>query len=98
MDNTQSQPPVVRRAAAADVAALTRLREVRLSDMGMLATGADPGWRDKAETRFAYSKSDWRSPLRTELIANRCRITSSAAEISETRLPFTKSLAMLADT
>lgn len=53
MDNTQAQPLVVRRAAAADAAALTRLREVMLSDMGMLAAGADPGWRDKAEEWFA---------------------------------------------
>jgi GNAT superfamily N-acetyltransferase len=52
MDNTQAQPLVVRRAAAADAAALTRLREVMLSDMGMLA-GAGPGWRDKAEAWFA---------------------------------------------
>jgi ribosomal protein S18 acetylase RimI-like enzyme len=50
MDNTQ---PVVRRAAAADAPALTRLREVMLSDMGMLAAGADSGWRDKAEAWFA---------------------------------------------
>jgi GNAT superfamily N-acetyltransferase len=54
MDNTRAQPLVmVRRAAAADAAALTRLREVMLSDMGMLAAGADPSWRDKAEAWFA---------------------------------------------
>ena len=45
----KAQPLAPRRAAAADAAALTRLREVMLSDMGMLAAGADPGWRDKAE-------------------------------------------------
>jgi GNAT superfamily N-acetyltransferase len=53
MNNTQAQPLVVRRAAAADATALTRLREVMLSDMGMLAARADPGWRDKAEAWFA---------------------------------------------
>jgi ribosomal protein S18 acetylase RimI-like enzyme len=53
MDNTQAQPFAVRRAAAADATALTRLREVMLSEMGMLAAGADPGWRDKAEAWFA---------------------------------------------
>jgi len=58
MDNTQAQPLVVRRAAAADAAALTRLREVMLSDMGMLAAGADPGWRDKAEEWFAQRLDD----------------------------------------
>jgi len=42
MDNTPAQPIAVRRAAAADAAALTRLREIMLSDMGMLAAGADP--------------------------------------------------------
>jgi hypothetical protein len=49
---------VVRRAAAADAAALTRLREVMLSDMGMLPAGADPGWRDKAEAWFAQRIDD----------------------------------------
>jgi hypothetical protein len=49
MDNTHAQPLAVRRAAAADAPALTRLREVMLSDMGMLSAGADPGWRHKAE-------------------------------------------------
>jgi hypothetical protein len=40
MDNTPAQPPAVRRAAAADAAALTRLREV------------DFAWfRDKTEAR-----------------------------------------------
>jgi hypothetical protein len=48
MDNTRAQPLAVRRAAAPDAAALTRLREVMLSDMGMLAVGADPGWRARA--------------------------------------------------
>jgi hypothetical protein len=37
MDNAQVQPFAVRRAAVADAAALTRLREAMLSDMGMLA-------------------------------------------------------------
>jgi hypothetical protein len=58
MGNTQAQPLDVRRAAAADAAALTRLREVMLSDMGMLAAGADPGWRDKAEAWFAQRLDD----------------------------------------
>jgi hypothetical protein len=49
MDNTQARPFAVRRAAAADAAALTSLRAVMLSDMGMLAAGADSGWQDKAE-------------------------------------------------
>jgi hypothetical protein len=39
MDNAQVQPLAVRRAAVADAAALTRLREAMLSDMGMLAAG-----------------------------------------------------------
>jgi GNAT superfamily N-acetyltransferase len=58
MDNTQGQPTAVRRAAAADAAALTRLRAVMLSDMGMLAAGADPGWRDQAEAWFAQRLDD----------------------------------------
>jgi GNAT superfamily N-acetyltransferase len=58
MDNTRAQPFMARRAAAADAAALTRLREVMLSDMGMLAAGADPGWRDKAEAWFARRLDD----------------------------------------
>lgn len=58
MDNTQARPLTVRRAAAADAAALTRLREVMLSDMGMLSAGADPGWRDKAEAWFAERLDD----------------------------------------
>ena len=58
MHNTQAQPLVVRRAAAADAAALVRLREVMLSDMGMLGTGADSGWRDKAEAWFAQRLDD----------------------------------------
>ena len=53
MDNTQAHTFVVRRAAPGDAAALTRLREVMLSDMGMLAAGADPSWRDRAEAWFA---------------------------------------------
>jgi GNAT superfamily N-acetyltransferase len=51
MHNTQAQPLVVRRAAAADAAALARLREVMLSDMGMLATGADPQYRRRGYAR-----------------------------------------------
>jgi GNAT superfamily N-acetyltransferase len=50
MDDGQA---VMRRAVAADAAALTRLRELMLSDMGMLAAGADPGWREQAEAWFA---------------------------------------------
>jgi GNAT superfamily N-acetyltransferase len=58
MDNAQAQQFVVRRAAAADAAALTRLRELMLSDMGMLKPGADPSWWDKAEDWFAQRLDD----------------------------------------
>jgi len=58
MDYTQAQPIAVRRAAAADAAALTSLRELMLSDMGMLAAGGDPGWRDKAQAWFARRLDD----------------------------------------
>jgi hypothetical protein len=53
MDNKQARPLAVRRAAAADAAALIHLRAVTLSDMGMLATGTDPGWQDRAEAWVA---------------------------------------------
>jgi ribosomal protein S18 acetylase RimI-like enzyme len=53
MDKTQALPLVVRRAVTADAAALTRLREIMLADMGMLTVDADPGWRAKAESWFA---------------------------------------------
>ena len=58
MDTAQARPFAVRRAAAADAAALTRLRAVMLSEMGMLSAGADPGWRDKAEAWFAQRLGD----------------------------------------
>ncbi len=58
MDSTQAQPIAVRRAAAADAAALTSLRELMLSDMGMPAAGGDPGWRDKAQAWFARRLDD----------------------------------------
>ena len=58
MDNGQARPLAVRRAAPADAAALTRLRELMLSDMGMLKPGADPSWRDKAEAWFAERLDD----------------------------------------
>jgi GNAT superfamily N-acetyltransferase len=58
MDNTQVRPLLVRRAAAADAAALTRLRVVMLSDMGMLVAGADTGWHDNAESWFAQRLDD----------------------------------------
>jgi GNAT superfamily N-acetyltransferase len=49
----------VRRATAADAGALTRLREVMLADMGMLAAAAaDPGWRERAEAWFAQRLDD----------------------------------------
>jgi GNAT superfamily N-acetyltransferase len=57
MGKSRAQP-LVRRAAAADAAALTSLREIMLSDMGMVAAGADPSWRDKAETWFARRLDD----------------------------------------
>jgi len=53
MNTTPARPFAVRRATAPDAAALTRLRAVMLSDMGMLAAGADPSWLDKAEAWFA---------------------------------------------
>jgi len=58
MGNTQGEPFAVRRAEAADAAALTRLRAVMLSDMGMLPAGADSGWRDKAAAWFAERLGD----------------------------------------
>jgi len=58
MDTVQAQPIAVRRAAAGDAAALTRLRELMLSEMGMLAAGTDPGWRDRAEAWFARRLDD----------------------------------------
>ncbi len=58
MDNIRARPCAVRRAVAADAAALTRLREVMLSEMGMLAPGADPGWREQAEAWFARRLGD----------------------------------------
>ena len=58
MDNAQARPFAVRRAGAADAAALTRLREVMLSEMGMLPAGTDPGWRDQAEAWFARRLDD----------------------------------------
>ena len=47
---------------ARDAAALARLRAVMLSDMGLLAAGAEPGWQDKAEAWFAqrlHGESDF---------------------------------------
>jgi GNAT superfamily N-acetyltransferase len=58
MNTVQAEPIVVRRAAAEDAAALTRLRELMLSDMGMLAARADSGWRDKAAAWFARRLDD----------------------------------------
>jgi GNAT superfamily N-acetyltransferase len=58
MENTQALPSAARRAVAADAAALTRLREVMLSDMGMLAAGTDPAWRGEAEAWFARRLDD----------------------------------------
>jgi ribosomal protein S18 acetylase RimI-like enzyme len=58
MDNTRARAVAVRRAAAADAAALTRLREVMLAEMGMLDPGAGPGWRDQAEAWFARRLGD----------------------------------------
>ena len=57
MDNTQAQPFVVRRAVAADAVALTGLRALMLSDMGMPGVG-DPGWRDNAQAWFARRLED----------------------------------------
>ena len=58
MDNAQARPFTVRRAAAEDAGALTRLRELMLSDMGMLGAGGAPGWREKAEAWFARRLDD----------------------------------------
>ena len=58
MDNAQAQLFAVRRGVAADAAALTRLRELMLSDMGTLAAGTDPSWRDKAQAWFARRLDD----------------------------------------
>lgn len=58
MDNPPALPLVVRRAAAADAEALTRLRKLMLSDMGMVTVGTDPGWRDKAQEWFAQRLDD----------------------------------------
>lgn len=58
MHNRHPQPLVVRRATAADAAALTRLRELMLSDMGMLTAGTDPRWRDRAEMWFTQRLDD----------------------------------------
>ena len=58
MNNTDAQPLVVRRASAADAPALTRLRELMLSDMGMLTAAADPSWRSQAEAWFARRLDD----------------------------------------
>lgn len=58
MDNAHARAFLVRRAEVADAAALTRLREVMLADMGMLAAGGDPGWRDKAQAWFARRLDD----------------------------------------
>ena len=42
MDNAPARPHAARRAAVVDAAALTRLREVMLSDMGMPAGFTEP--------------------------------------------------------
>jgi GNAT superfamily N-acetyltransferase len=51
-DTTGREAPAVRRAVAADAAALTRLRAQMLGDMGLLTEGSDPRWRDSAEAWF----------------------------------------------
>jgi GNAT superfamily N-acetyltransferase len=49
MGDTRQRTHAVRRAEAAGAAALTRLRALMLSAMGMLTQDSDPLWRDKAE-------------------------------------------------
>ena len=58
MDTEIAQPLVVRRAAAGDAAALTRLREIMLADMGAISPDTDPAWRDLAEAWFAERLED----------------------------------------
>lgn len=54
MDNNPRTPPLaVRRAVASDAGALTRLRELMLSEMGMLSPGSDSRWRARADEWFA---------------------------------------------
>jgi ribosomal protein S18 acetylase RimI-like enzyme len=55
--NRDSSLPV-RRAGVADAAALTRLRALMLSDMGLLTAGSDPAWRDQAEEWFGVRLAD----------------------------------------
>ena len=50
--------PLVRRAGVADAAALTRLRALMLSDMGMLTEDSDPAWRDRAQRWFGQRLGD----------------------------------------
>lgn len=57
-DTTGPGSPVVRRAGVGDAAALTRLRALMLTDMGMLAEGSDPRWRDRAVEWFARRLGD----------------------------------------
>jgi GNAT superfamily N-acetyltransferase len=55
--NRDSIPPV-RRADVSDAAALTRLRTLMLSDMGLLTAGSDPAWRDRAQEWFVQRLGD----------------------------------------
>jgi GNAT superfamily N-acetyltransferase len=86
MDNSQRQPFVVRRAAAADAEALTRLRELMLSDMGMLNTGADPGWRDRAEAWFAERLDD-KDDFAAFVVAHPDGVVSCAAGLCDRHAP-----------
>jgi ribosomal protein S18 acetylase RimI-like enzyme len=58
MSSTGARPAAVRRASAADAAALTALRALMLTDMGMLAAGGDSRWRDRAGEWFAERLGD----------------------------------------
>jgi GNAT superfamily N-acetyltransferase len=58
MGDTRQWTHAVRRAEADDAAALTRLRALMLSAMGMLTENSDPLWRDKAEEWFVRRLRD----------------------------------------
>jgi GNAT superfamily N-acetyltransferase len=55
---TTRRTHAVRRAAAGDAEALTRLRALMLSDMGRLNEGSDPRWQGVTEEWFARRLRD----------------------------------------
>lgn len=58
MGDTRRQTHTVRRAEADDAAALTRLRALMLSAMGILTEDSDPLWRERAEGWFVQRLRD----------------------------------------